>query len=647
MAGAYADWAAQTLQKGEGGEKAVATIAQHALWVVELEACSEGQIQQVLADIVWLTWSTTRLLMFLAHDDYNNHKSKRCQDVAMSNVGRLPDERVPEDIHQKVRDFQRSVRKNAVSCSQVYGTAVSSGLLEKRKVKMPEIPNAEITEARFKRKCGKQTHEERKPKEWPKSWNKLMDPRKTWQSLSPQVLLSSCLSWQALCLHMESGRKASLGNSWWCRLLKPTDLYEHVPSGTLWLVIASGKFAAVGMHPQPTKEEGEYTLVKSFQSVPLKDALLLVEDPRNWVRKHYTGYRQGNHLTLRLIEQETSGMTLVQCSLMDRRNWSDFELDYALKQLTDVVVDEARAQNALLKELVNALFEKETTRTYIFARYEKEVAFAADDDAELSCELDAETAKLISEIAEDEVENAPDLKQWKRDVSTAALKNLAQKRSEARARQRAATVGRRQKRARLKKTRAAAQKTSNMAKGKRKKDAEAADGPGPRKSKASRAAAAEPAPKAAPKAAAAPPPPPPEDNYTPKTGGTGDWRAFKWGKGWVRWSPVFDKCDAHCRAHPQKPECKLDRALKRGSLALTSLWLKADCTTYEDHLVEKELLSCGDAAVERADERRLLQSLAAAGDENWMALLELERKTRDGEEGEPEMIPCRSVLSTM
>ena len=110
----------------------------------------------------------------------------------MSNAGRLPDERVPEDIHQKVRDFQRGQRKNAVSCSQVYRTAVSSGLLEKRKVKTPEIPNTEIAEARFKNKCGKQTHEERKPKEWPKCWNKLMNPRKTWQSLSPQVLLSSC-----------------------------------------------------------------------------------------------------------------------------------------------------------------------------------------------------------------------------------------------------------------------------------------------------------------------------------------------------------------------------------------------------------------------------------------------------------------------
>ena len=65
------------MQTGEGGENAVATIAQHALWVVELEACSEGQIQQVLADIDWLTWLTTRLLMFLAHDDYNNHKSTK------------------------------------------------------------------------------------------------------------------------------------------------------------------------------------------------------------------------------------------------------------------------------------------------------------------------------------------------------------------------------------------------------------------------------------------------------------------------------------------------------------------------------------------------------------------------------------------
>ena len=88
----------------------------------------------------------------------------------------------------------------------------------------------------------------------------------------------------------------------------------------------------------------------------------------------------------------------------------------------------------------------------------------------------------------------------------------------------------------------------------------------------------------------------------------------------------------------------MDRNLTRGSLALTSLWPKSECPTYEDHLVEKELLSDKEAASERQAERRLLQE-AAETDENWQQLLLLERKVRNGDDAEPELIPCRSVLS--
>ena len=62
----------------------------------------------------------------------------------------------------------------------------------------------------------------------------------------------------------------------------------------------------------------------------------------------------------------------------------------------------------MLKDLVHELFDKETTRSYILARYEKEVELAADDEVEPYCEMDEDMAQLVKEIAEDELDNTPD-----------------------------------------------------------------------------------------------------------------------------------------------------------------------------------------------------------------------------------------------
>ena len=229
-----------------------------------------------------------------------------------------------------------------MDCASIYGKAVNSGLLEARKVETPEVPTTAVAEARFVRQCDAGKQVDRKPKEWPSGWNLLMNSRKMWQSLSPQVLLSACLSWQAVCRHMEEKRQDSIGRSWWCRLLKPTHLYQHVDTGTLTFVVGAGKFAAVGIPLQTTQEEGQYTFAGAFQSRPMKDCLMLVENPKVFQRKHYIGYRVKDHLVVRLVERETSGMSLVQCGLMDRRNWTKFELVQALWQLTELAPDEGR-----------------------------------------------------------------------------------------------------------------------------------------------------------------------------------------------------------------------------------------------------------------------------------------------------------------
>ena len=79
-----------------------------------------------------------------------------------------------------------------------------------------------------------------------------------------------------------------------------------------------------------------------------------------------------------------------------------------------------------------------------------------------------------------------------------------------------------------------------------------------------------------------PAPPAPHVIDRPSEGGRHNWKCMRWSRGWLRWSDALQKCNAHCRWHcdSSKPQCKMDRSLDKGSLALSSVWLKAgeDCS---------------------------------------------------------------------
>ena len=88
----------------------------------------------------------------------------------------------------------------------------------------------------------------------------------------------------------------------------------------------------------------------------------------------------------------------------------------------------------------------------------------------------------------------------------------------------------------------------------------------------------------------------------------------------------------------------MDRHVGRGTLGLTTRWLEVGQTcSYEEHQLQKEIISAEGAWMERKEARARLQGIADAGDEDITELIAMEAQARDSGD-EPFAIPCRSLV---
>ena len=133
----------------------------------------------------------------------------------------------------------------------------------------------------------------------------------------------------------------------------------------------------------------------------------------------------------------------------------------------------------------------------------------------------------------------------------------------------------------------------------------------------------------------------------PPSGGHGEWRVVETTGGWLRWSEIEGRVDAHCRGHPGGAKCAMNRQLKAGALGLCLLWLErghARLSRY-DHELEKEALSSADALTARREARRLFRA-RAADSPDVSELVELEARICGGYV-EPSTLSCPSLHKTL
>ena len=117
----------------------------------------------------------------------------------------------------------------------------------------------------------------------------------------------------------------------------------------------------------------------------------------------------------------------------------------------------------------------------------------------------------------------------------------------------------------------------------------------------------------------------------------GEWRVLKVPGGWLRYSTLKGRCDAHCGTH-LRCGCKLDRSLCKGSLGLSMAWLTLakdyDVMGHKDvrkHIGQPAFLQ------ERRAGRTLFMELAASKQGIYQEVLEKEKELYGSSE-EPAMV---------
>ena len=257
---------------------------------------------------------------------------------------------------------------------------------------------------------------------------------------------------------------------------------------------------------------------------------------------------------------------------------------------------------------------------------------------------DKEMEELVENLAVDDTENAADLKGYQTHLKKMRLVKLEQRRKETLKKKLAARVDRKEKQ-RKKKLLGRARFF--------KKKGRVASSAGPSCAPPLVGGASAPVAPAEVAAFGTPPLVPGDEveavaTRMPKEGGVGEWQSIAVPGGWIRWSSKLGKCDGHCRCHGGSPECKMDRLLKNGVVALLCVWLKKgmdDAVNDRDaHVLEKEVCS-GEAMFDSRSDMRGALTKRAETDEKMKMLLDAEAGWRDGSRIEPRSIKCASSLS--
>ena len=102
-----------------------AMVDVYSSWQKVLEAESlahqDQNVKKFMDQIVHLRFPVVRLFFCLLEEDLRVGQSNRSVEFARAITVLLPDRKVPEDLHQRVRNYQKLRRSRYVSKAAVYG----------------------------------------------------------------------------------------------------------------------------------------------------------------------------------------------------------------------------------------------------------------------------------------------------------------------------------------------------------------------------------------------------------------------------------------------------------------------------------------------------------------------------------------------
>ena len=214
--------------------------------LLKSEIANALQPSRLVATLRWRKWKAIRLLYLMA-ESCEWKLSPELQEFTRDMFKGLPDTKVIEDTHQKLRDLGREARHFVSSRSKRMFACMTSGKLENRHDKVLEPVDRQLIEQSWdqlsKVKIRKLT-QTRGLKLKDTKLQMIMHP-KTAASMTPDGLfnMAAATEWMFQYWQLDDSVECGLDQGWHSALLIRFDIVRHKPSNKIVLVIAPAEYS--------------------------------------------------------------------------------------------------------------------------------------------------------------------------------------------------------------------------------------------------------------------------------------------------------------------------------------------------------------------------------------------------------------------
>ena len=175
-------------------------------------------------DITWCEQDIVRLFFNVVDSEHHLDDAPQSTHLARAMRVRFCDEKGPEDVHQHCRDVQRQRRHKNIGMAEVMNAQLNSGVLEARGVTCVEVDRWDLAKRAWQSAVGKEKSKlgfQALPKDWLKTFDGILNPRREWPSPTVVGQVNSFVAWNWLCFFSDEllAKGVSSVASWVSRLV--------------------------------------------------------------------------------------------------------------------------------------------------------------------------------------------------------------------------------------------------------------------------------------------------------------------------------------------------------------------------------------------------------------------------------------------
>ena len=388
--------------------------------------------KRVLDSLTWREHPLARLFYELCvRASHDPGYLPAVQDVSRRINERLLDEKVPEDLHQHIRDTSRGQRAKRAKLKKVFDSSIRSGVLESRNVDHARfVPDDQAVAMQSWREASRHTPTRPitgQPSDWPKALNGILCPDRDWPSPTVHTLFSSAMAWcwmKNAEYQPAEPEQSEPDDPHWSRLVRRHVLCE-LDIGKIAVVLASADWG-VFVHSCETVSSEDGTFKLQLTDDPLLVAFVV--DPRAWTVYDAEPCHVVDVGTC--FRKVGDGLNVLQDALLHRVPIAAWQQHRGMELLGAVLDGETSHWDLSGKSLLHALslaaFDGDEARAAaVLEAHDKPTEDDGDD------EWDAEYEELLEELTVQDSTNAEELSHLKSERKKKANARLVARKKKA------------------------------------------------------------------------------------------------------------------------------------------------------------------------------------------------------------------------